>query len=87
MLVLTMLPLAVWLMLQEHPPAPLHLYTAAVARDIFILNVCSIAVLLGLFGWFQFGIYHKMEAAEQPGGLRKPYDCARNRIPQFAAKQ
>jgi hypothetical protein len=62
MLGLTMLPLVVWYVLQQHPLTSLHQYDASVARDIVILNVCSIGVLIGLFGWFQVDIYRKMEA-------------------------
>lgn len=61
MLGLSMLPLVVWYLLQQHPLTPLHQYDAAVARDLVILNVSSIGVLIGLFGWFQADIYRKME--------------------------
>jgi hypothetical protein len=61
MLGLTMLPLVVWYLLQQHPPTPLHQYDASVARELVVLNVCSIGVLIGLFGWFQVDIYRKME--------------------------
>lgn len=61
MLGLALLPLAVWYWLQQYPLTPLHQYDAAVARDIMILNVFSIGVLLGLFGWFQADIYRRME--------------------------
>ena len=65
MLGLTMLPLAVWYGLQLHPLTPLHQYDAVVAREIMMLNVFSIGILVGLFGWFQVDIYRKMEVPEQ----------------------
>ena len=61
MLGLTMLPLVVWYMLQQHPLTPLHHYETSVAHEMVVLNVCSIGVLIGLFGWFQVDIYRKME--------------------------
>ena len=62
MLGLTVLPLIVWCVLREHPPTPLHHYSDAVAHDLVVLNVWSIAALMALFGWFQADIYRKMEA-------------------------
>ena len=62
MLGLSMLPLVVWYLLQEHPLPTLHQYDATVARDLVVLNVSSIGVLIGLFGWFQADIYGRMEA-------------------------
>jgi hypothetical protein len=64
MLALTVLPLIVWCLLRAYPPTPLHQYDAAVARDLVVLNVWSIAVLIALFGWFQADIYRKMESAK-----------------------
>jgi hypothetical protein len=61
MLGLSILPLVVWYWLQRHPLAPLHEYDAPVARALVILNVSSIGVLIGLFGWLQADIYRKME--------------------------
>ena len=68
MLGLTMLPLAVWYLLQHYPPPTLHLYDAIVAREIMVLNVFSIGILIVLFGWFQVDIYRKMESPEAAGG-------------------
>lgn len=65
MMVLTMLPLGVWYLLQVYPLTSLHSYDAVVAREIMILNVFSIGVLIGLFGWFQVDIYRKMEVTAQ----------------------
>jgi hypothetical protein len=64
MLGLTLMPLAVWYFLQLHPLTALHQYDTTVARDIVMLNVFSIGILVGLFGWFQVDIYRKMEASE-----------------------
>jgi len=64
MLALTFLPLAVWYVLQEYPLTALHQYNAAAARDMQILNGCSVGLLIVLFGWFQVDIYRKMEARE-----------------------
>ena len=62
MLLLTALPLVVWYLLQQHPPTPLHQYDTDSAHELFVLNVCSIGVLIVLFGWFQVDIYRRMEA-------------------------
>lgn len=64
MLGLTTLPLIVWCVLRQYPPTPLHEYDAAAAGDLLVMNVCSIAVLIILFGWFQVGVYRKMETPE-----------------------
>lgn len=64
MLGLTMMPLVVWYALQLHPLTALHQYDAAVAREIAMLNVFSVGILVGLFGWFQVDIYRKMETSE-----------------------
>jgi len=61
MLALTALPLVVWYALLFHAPAPLHHYGAAAAQRLFTLNAISISVLISLFGWFQTGIYHRMD--------------------------
>jgi hypothetical protein len=61
MLGLTMLPLAVWVLLQAHPPVPLHRCDAEVAQALLVLDVYSVAVLIALFGWFQVDIDHRME--------------------------
>jgi hypothetical protein len=65
MLGLTMMPLVVWYALQLHPLTALHQYDAAVAREIAMLNVFSVGILVGLFGWFQVDIYRKMETSER----------------------
>lgn len=62
MLVLTSLPLGVWCLLQKYPQAGLFFYDAAAAQNLLALNVFSIATLMVLFGWFQAGIYRKLEA-------------------------
>lgn len=67
MLCLTMLPLVAWYLLQHYPLTPLHEYTPAVARELVFLNVCSVGILIGLFGWFQVDIYRKMETPEKTG--------------------
>lgn len=64
MIVCTAFPLMAWYILQLHPMHTLHQYNAAVAREIFTLNVFSIGALIVLFGWFQADIYRKMEAAK-----------------------
>jgi MASE7 protein len=64
MLGLTLLPLIVWYLLQHLPITPLHQYNTSVAHELAVLNVCSIGVLIVLFGWFQVDIYRKMEARE-----------------------
>ena len=64
MLGLTILPLVVWYLLQGHPPTPLHQYDRAAAHNLQVLNVCSIGVIIVLFGWFQVDIYRRMEKHE-----------------------
>jgi len=61
MLCFTMLPLAVWCVLQDHAPVPLHRYDNQSAQQIFTLNVFSVAVLIAVFGWLQADIYRRME--------------------------
>jgi hypothetical protein len=61
MIVLTLLPLAVWYALRDHAPTPLHRYGPAAAGQLFTLNAVSIGVLICLFGWFQVDIYRRME--------------------------
>lgn len=61
MLALTALPLGVWYVLQTHAPTPLHHYDADAAHRLVVLNVCSIGVIIVLFGWFQVEIYRRME--------------------------
>ena len=61
MIGLTLLPLAVWYVLRDHAPAPLHHYGPDAASRLFTLNAVSIGVLICLFGWFQVDIYRKME--------------------------
>jgi hypothetical protein len=61
MVVLTLLPLAVWYGLRDHAPPPLHHYDAGAASRLFTLNAISIGVLICLFGWFQVDIYRQME--------------------------
>ena len=65
MLGLTLLPLVVWYVLHQFLLTPLHQYDATVAHELLVLNVCSIGVLIVLFGWFQVDIYRKMEAREK----------------------
>jgi hypothetical protein len=37
-----------------------------------VLNVCSIGVLIVMFGWFQVGIYRRMEERQDSrGGARE----------------
>jgi hypothetical protein len=68
MLLFTGLPVVVWYLLQEYPPAPLHRYDPAALRQLFVLNALSIGVLMMAFGWLQGDIYRRMEAA--PAGSR-----------------
>ena len=68
MLGLTILPLAVWYLMQQFPLTPLHQYSATVARELQVLNVFSIGTLIALFGWFQVDIYRKMETPEVTAG-------------------
>jgi len=62
MAALTALPLAVWYLLQQHPPTALHRYGPTAAHRLFVLNVFSVAVIVMLFGWLQGDIYRRMEA-------------------------
>lgn len=64
MVVLTSAPLAVWYLLQQHPPVAMHDYDPAAAHRLFALNVFTIAVICLLFGWLQAGIYRRMETRE-----------------------
>lgn len=64
MVALTAVPPAIWYVLRQHPPIPLHLYDPAAAHRLFVLNVFSIAVIVVLFGWLQTGIYRRMETRE-----------------------
>lgn len=61
MVVVATLPLAVWCLLQQHPPVPMHRYDPAAADRLFELNVFSIAVIVLLLGWLQAEIYHRLE--------------------------
>ena len=61
MLVLTALPLAVFYVLQQHAPVPLHQYDAEAAKGLFVLNVISVSVLGATFGWLQADAYQRME--------------------------
>ncbi len=61
MLVLTLLPLAVYYGLRHVPLAPLHDYDAEAAQALRNLNVISVAVLAAAFGWLQGDIYRRME--------------------------
>jgi hypothetical protein len=61
MVVFTGLPGAVWYILQDYLPAPLHQYDAQALRQLFLLNALSIAVLFMAFGWLQGDIYRRME--------------------------
>lgn len=61
MLGFTMLPLAVWFVLQNHAPPSLHHYDRQAAHGLFVLNAISVSVLMAVFGWLQAGIYHRME--------------------------
>jgi hypothetical protein len=61
MLLLTTLPLAVFYVLRQHDPVPLHHYDAKAAKELFVLNVISVSVLGTAFGWLQADIYRTME--------------------------
>ncbi len=63
MLCLTMAPLLIWWALQTWPLPVLQEFTGTVARDLKVMNVFSVALLIVAFGWFQVGIYGKMEDA------------------------
>ena len=62
MVFLVLLPLLVWWVLRDYPLAPLHRYDSESEGRLFTLNVISVGVLFGVFGWFQVGIYQRMEA-------------------------
>jgi hypothetical protein len=64
MLCFTLLPLAVWCVLQDHAPVPLHRYDKQAAQEMFTLNIFSVAVLIATFGWLQADIYRRMERPE-----------------------
>jgi len=64
MLCLTSLPLIVWYLLEQFPLTPLHRYDFTSAHNLLVLNVCSIGVIIMLFGWFQVDIYRRMERHE-----------------------
>jgi hypothetical protein len=61
MLIFTLLPIAVWYVLQTCPPTPLHHYDLPALRQLFVLNAISIGVLMMVFGWLQGDIYRRME--------------------------
>lgn len=61
MLLFTALPLAVFFVLNHAPLVPLHRYDAAAAEGLFVLNLISVSVLGGAFGWLQSDIYQRME--------------------------
>ena len=61
MLLFTALPLAVFYVLKHDAPVPLHHYDDEAAKGLFILNVISVSVLSGAFGWLQSAIYQRME--------------------------
>ena len=63
MLLLTALPLVVYFVLRQHPPAALHHYDAEAAESLFVLNVISVSVLAAAFGWLQADVYRRMEKA------------------------
>lgn len=67
MLVFTALPLGVFYLLQHHAPVPLLRYDAAVAKELFVLNVISVSVLGAAFGWLQCDIYERMEKRRSTG--------------------
>lgn len=64
MLCLTSLPLIVWYLLDRYPITPVHRYDPVAAHNLLTLNVCSIGVIVMLFGWFQADIYRQMEHHE-----------------------
>ena len=65
MLVLTLLPLAVFFLLRYHAPVPLHHYDAAAAKGLFDLNVISVSVLGAAFGWLQADMYQRLERTSE----------------------
>jgi hypothetical protein len=64
MVSLTLLPLGVWYLLQKYSLIPVHRYDSTAAHNLVVLNVCSIGVIIMLFGWFQADIYRRMEKHE-----------------------
>jgi hypothetical protein len=50
MIALALLPLAVWYVLRDHGPAPLHHDGADAESRLFTLNAASIGVPICLFG-------------------------------------
>jgi hypothetical protein len=64
MVVLTLVPIAVWYILRDHAPPALHHYGAAADGRLFELNMISIFVLTTVFGWLQADIYRRMEVRE-----------------------
>lgn len=61
MMSFTALPLAVFYVLKHVPLVPLHHYDAEAAEGLFVLNLISVSVLCGAFGWLQSDIYQRME--------------------------
>jgi hypothetical protein len=61
MLCFTMLPVAVWCVLQYHAPIPLHRYDRQSAAAMFAMNIFSVGILIAVFGWLQADIYRRME--------------------------
>ena len=65
MLLLTLLPLAVYYVLQRDAIVPLHHYDAKAAQSLFVLNVMSVSVLGAAFGWLQADMFERMEKIGQ----------------------
>ena len=63
MLVLAILPLAVFYVLKQVRLAPLHRCDADAAKALFSLNVISVGVLAAAFGWLQCDVYRISSAA------------------------
>ena len=61
MLVLTILPLAVFYGLRHVPLKSLHHYDPEAAKQLFNLNVISVSVLAAAIGWLQGDVYRRME--------------------------
>ena len=61
MIALTTLPLLVYFGLQHVLPDSAHRYGAEAARNLFVMNAISVAVIVAAFGWLQGEIYSKME--------------------------
>ncbi|MEO8937077.1 MAG: hypothetical protein ABI277_12420 [Burkholderiaceae bacterium] len=72
MLLLTALPLAVYYLLQQDAPVPLHHYDDEAAKRLFVLNVISVSVISAAFGWLQSDIYERME--KRTTGVRNASD-------------